>query len=303
MEQPSELLRSPQMESAADGTSLQPPDSVRIYTGVISIVRAMRTFGQNYLDVCLGAVLILAGALKGQQLLTDPSAGRATGFPRELLIGASAFELAFGCWLLAGLYRHLTRWLALAWFSSLATVALAQARGGAPTCACLGNLHASPWIMFAFDVAAVGALWPWSPNDRSCQRHFPITLCLSLLPAVALFGLVSAPRGQTLFAEIDLGDIVQGGQIQHAFQIRNDSRALVEVAAIKTSCPCANIRLEHANVPASQFLAGNVILDLRQKPDYTGDLAIEAKGVTGRGRIAFVLLILSRVQPRFENEE
>jgi hypothetical protein len=148
----------------------------------------------RYLDVVLGAVLLLAGVLKGQQLLTDPSVGRATGFPRELLIGAAAFELAFGCWLLAGLYRRVTRWLALAWFTSLAAVALAQVFGGVPACPCFGELHAHPWLMFAFDVVGVAALWTWTPNDRSSGRRLPTALCLSLLSAAALFGLAGAPR-------------------------------------------------------------------------------------------------------------
>jgi hypothetical protein len=60
---------------------------------------------QRYLDVILGAVLVLAGALKGQHLLTDPSAGRVSGIPRALLIGVATFEMVFGSWLLAGL-RH-----------------------------------------------------------------------------------------------------------------------------------------------------------------------------------------------------
>jgi len=88
--------------------------------GCFSRWRARLADWHRYLDVVLGAVLVLAGVLKGQQLLADPSVGRASGLPRELLLGASAFELAFGCWLLAALYRRLTRWLALAWFTSLA---------------------------------------------------------------------------------------------------------------------------------------------------------------------------------------
>ena len=134
---------------------------------VTSVTRAARMVWQRYLDVVLGGVLVLAGALKGQQLLVDPSVGRATGFPREVLIGAAAFELAFGCWLLAGLYRRVTRWLALAWFTSLAAVSLAQALGGAPSCACLGVLHTQPWLMFSFDVAAFAALGMWSPIGHS----------------------------------------------------------------------------------------------------------------------------------------
>src|SRR5690348_14369622 len=80
---------------------------------IATATRVIQMLGQRYLDVVLGAVLVLAGALKGQQLLADPSVGRATGFPRELLIGVAAFELVFGCWLLAGLHSRLTRWIAL----------------------------------------------------------------------------------------------------------------------------------------------------------------------------------------------
>ncbi len=238
--------------------------------GVDSFTRAAGSISQRYLDVALGAVLVLAGVLKGQQLLADPSVGRASGFPRELLIGASAFELAFGCWLLAGLYRRLTRWLALSWFTSLAAVASAQALGGAPSCACLGELHTHPWFMFAFDVAAVAALWTWTPHDHSSRRQLPTILCLTLLPAAALLGLAGASRDRTLFAEIDLGDIAQGGQKQHAFQCRNDSGAFVEVAGIETSCPCASIRLERREVAVGQFLAGEVTLDMGHRPEFLG---------------------------------
>jgi hypothetical protein len=261
MEQPDERARTSRMEKVADAASLPRGDSVQTRGGgVVSTSRAAWAFLQHYLDLILGVVLVLAGALKGQQLLTDPSTGRASGFPRELLIGASAFELAFGCWLLGGMYRRLTRWLALGWFTSLAAVALAQATGGAPSCACLGELHAHPWLMFTFDVTAVAFLWMWGPIGPASARYFPLVLSLSLLPAAGVISLAAVPSHGPLFAEIDLGDIVQGGQKQHGFQLRNDSGASVEAAVIETSCPCASIRLERNGVPADEFLAGNVML-------------------------------------------
>lgn len=264
--------------------------------GVISITRAAGTFLHRHLDVILGAVLVLAGALKGQQLLMDPSAGRASGFPRELLIAASAFELGFGCWLLGGLYRRLTRWLALGWFTSLAAVALAQAMGGAPSCACLGELHTNPWLMFAFDVASVAALWPWGPIASPSARLFPVVLFLSLLPAAGLLSLAAVPPHEPLFAEIDLGDIAKGGQKQQAFQLRNDSGTFVEVATIEMSCYCASIRLERTGISAGALLVGWAQFDLQQKPDFAGDLAVEAKGLTRHGQVAFVLVIRSHVR-------
>lgn len=248
----------------------------------------------------LGLVLVLAGALKSQQLLTDPSVGRATGFPRELLMGTAAFELAFGCWLLAGLYRRLTRWLALAWFTSLAAVALAQALGGASACPCFGELHAHPWFMFVIDVLAVLALWTWSPLGSSSRSHLPLILFLSLLPSVALLGLARIPRSQPLFAEIDLGDVVQGGQKEQPFHIRNGSRTFVEIAAVESSCACGRIYLEGNRVVAGQSLAGNVTLDLRHKPTFVGDLAIDVKGLTPGKRAVLLLVIRARVYPAFQ---
>lgn len=298
MEQPSSLARPSLTENTADAPSLQGGDSVQMWGGgLIPRACAAWTFLQRYLDVALGLVLVVAGALKGHQLLTDASAGRASGFPRELLIGATAFELAFGCWLLAGLYRRMTRWLALAWFTSLAAVALAQAMGGAPTCACLGELHTNPWLIFAFDMAAVAALWMSGPIGSSSPRCLSLALFLSLLPAAGVISLAAVPRPESLFAEIDLGDIAQAIQKQQAFQFRNDSGTLMEISAIETSCPCASIRLERSGVPAGQFLAGTVTLDLRPKPEFTGNLVIEAKGLRSNGKVVFLLRIRAWVNP------
>ncbi len=287
-------LRNP-AEVRCTAAPLPRGESVQTRGGGRSYLRSIRRGWHRYLDVLLGAVLLTAGILKGWQLLTDPSVGRAAGFPREVLLAATAFELAFGSWLLAGLYRHLTRWIALAWFTSLAAVALAQAVGGAPSCACLGTIHTNPWLMFAFDVVAVVALGLWSPHDYSSPRHLLTVLCLSLLPAAGLLGFASLFVHEPLFVEIDLGAIAQGGQKQQAFQVVNTSGALVEVATVATSCPCARIQLERSDISTGQLLVGNVSMDLRSKPDFVGNLTVEAKGVRRRGRVAFVLLIRARV--------
>jgi hypothetical protein len=302
MEQPPGFATPSRMESAADAASLQSGDSVQKWGGQNSSARAALTVLFRYLDVVLGAVLVLAGALKAQQLLADPSVGRASGLPRWLLLGASAFELAFGCWMLAGLVRRPTRWLALGWFTSLAAVSLAQAVGGAPSCACFGELHIHPWLMFSFDVAAVAALWMWMPTGGTSGRRVSMVLILSLLPSAGLIGLTAAPPNEPLFAEIALGDIAQSGEKQQGFQCLNDSGALVEVAAIETSCPCASIHLAGSEVRAGQFLSGNVTLDLRRKLEFAGNLVIEAKGLTKGGRVAFRLLIRARVVPASRTE-
>ena len=138
----------------------------------------------------------------------------------ELLIVAAVFELAFGVWLVAGIYRRATRWLALTWFTTLAVVAIVQAARGAASCACFGaSLHISPWLMFAFDAAAVAALWTWSPHDNVSRRPLLAILYPSLLAATVFLGLAGTVDNQTMFAEIDLGDMAQGELKQHAFSI------------------------------------------------------------------------------------
>src|SRR5579871_6168283 len=109
---------------------LKPPSLVRfpILTAPGLILR--------HVDVVLGIVLALAGTLKGQQVLADSFGGLASAAPRALLV-AAALEIAFGCWLVAGLCRRITRWIAVVWFTSLAAVALASAIDGADSCGCL----------------------------------------------------------------------------------------------------------------------------------------------------------------------
>ncbi len=97
MEQPPGLVRTSLTETTAENMPAERENHIRTYTDGLKLVRSGWTVCQRYRDVILGVVLVLVGALKGHQLLTDPSAGLASGFPRELLIGASAFELAFGC--------------------------------------------------------------------------------------------------------------------------------------------------------------------------------------------------------------
>jgi Protein of unknown function (DUF1573) len=261
------LAKSSLMQRTVDAVPLRQGANARTWE-VTSHLRISWSILKRYLDLGLGTVLVLAGALKGQLLLVDPSLAQVSGFPRELLIVASAFELGFGVWLLAGLYRCLTRWVALAWFTILAVVALMQAVSGAASCACLGGLHTSPWLMFSFDVAVIAALWMWSPKEKTCRRQLLPVLCQSLLPMVALVALAGIPENQTTFVEVDLGDMAQGEQREHAFQCSNNSGMLAEVTTIETSCPCTSLHLERTGVRAGQYHEGSVRLDLRRKPEF-----------------------------------
>jgi len=300
------LVKLPLAGSADDASRQRDKDgelSGERLRGWVQWRRAALGVLYQYLDIVLGAVLTLAGVLKARQLLENPLVGRAGGLPRWLLFCVAAFELGFGLWLLAGLYRRATRWLCLLWFTSLAAVALAQALGGVASCACFGDLHTHPLLMFLFDGTAVVLLWNWTPRDHcssnraSSRWRLPLILALALLAAVGLIGLAGAAPNRPVVAEITLGNTAQGGETQQAFRCINDSGEFMEVASIETSCACATISLERPGVPPGQSLAGTVKLDLRQKPEFVGNLVIEARGLTRRGRVAFLIETRATVYP------
>lgn len=113
--------------------------------------------------VALGLLLLVAAALKGYQLATEPVLAPhldgpwwATGLTtllasRWLLLGAVEFELFFGLWLLAGLYPRQTRAVAIGCFVLFAAVSLFKALSGDATCGCFGKVAIHPWYTFALD--------------------------------------------------------------------------------------------------------------------------------------------------------
>lgn len=120
--------------------------------------------------IALGLLLLVAAALKGYQLATEPVLAPhvdgpwwATGLTallasRWLLLGAVEFELFFGLWLLAGLYPRQTRALAIGCFALFAAVSLFKALSGAASCGCFGKVAVSPWLTLALDIFAAVVL-------------------------------------------------------------------------------------------------------------------------------------------------
>ena len=122
----------------------------------------------SYFDVVrivLGSVLVVASFLKGFDLLTDPLAGHDFLGPRWLLIVLVGFEWGLGLWLLAGFHPRLTRWVAIACFAVFAGTTLTMALAGESSCGCFGRVRVSPWLTLSFDLAAVGALLSFPPNE------------------------------------------------------------------------------------------------------------------------------------------
>ena len=149
----------------------------------------------------LGALLIIAGTLKGWQLLTEPVANNSIWTWRPFMVLQVDFELALGIWLLSGLYKKAAWLTVLLCFSAFSLITLYKGITGAESCGCFGSVHVNPWVtLFAIDVPSVIALLVFRPVLSFMRRResiralvhefftplpsipqFTITTCLALL--------------------------------------------------------------------------------------------------------------------------
>jgi len=149
----------------------------------------------------LGALLIIAGALKGWQLLTEPVANNSIWTWRPFMVLHVDFELALGIWLLSGLFKK-AAWLAvLICFSLFSFITLYKGLSGAESCGCFGTVDVNPWLtLFAIDTPSVIGLLIFRPvlilkrkadsirilfqeffTPLPSVSRFAITTCLALL--------------------------------------------------------------------------------------------------------------------------
>jgi thiol-disulfide isomerase/thioredoxin len=126
----------------------------------------------------LGILLLVAGMLKGWQLLTEPVANNDLWSYRPFLILQVEFELALSLWLLSGLLPRAAWLVSLGCFCLFCLVTLYKGLSGAASCGCFGPVHVNPWItLSAIDVPAVIALSLFPPAFLRRQR---LLLCLRL---------------------------------------------------------------------------------------------------------------------------
>lgn len=107
------------------------------------------------LRAALASVLVVAAALKAYGLATD---GASIGLQRWLLLAVVEAELVLAALLATGLAARRVHYTALAAFGVFAAVSGYKALRGESSCGCFGPLALNPWVTFALDVSAVGAL-------------------------------------------------------------------------------------------------------------------------------------------------
>jgi hypothetical protein len=122
--------------------------------------------GCDLVHKILAALLLIAAALKGHQLATEPVLGDGFLNSRWLLIVTVEFELLLGLWLLTGCWLRPTWAATLACFAFFFGISLYRALSGQASCGCFGRVSVNPWYTAMLDLAIVIALLWWRPKGQ-----------------------------------------------------------------------------------------------------------------------------------------
>lgn len=96
-------------------------------------------------------------------------------------------------------------------------------------------------------------------------------------------------------ARIQMGEVAQGGCKDATFTLTNSEAQTIELARIDTSYPCLTVDVP-LHISTGEQVEGRAKLDLRDEPNFTGEVAIEITGWTSTGDQAFLVVAAVRVQ-------
>jgi hypothetical protein len=262
----------------------------------------------RWVSAGLGLILVIAGILKGHQVLTEPLAEADLVTSRWFLTVVVEFEVMFGLWLLAGLWPVKTRRLAIFWFAILSAITLYQILQGKPTCPrCFGAVPVSASAVLGLDLAAVALLWWFKPDGRfapsidSQRLRLALVLCVYL--AIGIPAAMALVRfGPTFYplrvepAVVDFGNVLQASQNETTVWLTNATSEPIEVAELRTSCPCLDIDFSPRMIAPGERRAASVLLDLNRELRFAGDVEIQVQGIAATRRIAFALVVRANVR-------
>lgn len=120
-----------------------------------------------------------------------------------------------------------------------------------------------------------------------------------VLPVIA----AQSPQSHFLLdanpARINLGEVAQGGRKDATFTLTNSGTRTIELARIETSCPCLTVDVP-LRIPPGEQVESRAKLDLRDEPNFTGEVAIEIRGWTKANEQAFLVTAAVRVPRKSE---
>ncbi len=160
------------------------------------------------LNVLLGAVLLVAAALKAHQYLdgTPSELSRITSWPFQLLTIET--NLALGLWLVSGFHYRIASSAAIMYFLLLAGTSGYMLSQEHDTCGCFGPISITPWATFLFDLLAVCGLL-LCPRSEDKGEFLPVRLrfplvALVILCFVSTYLVVATPTDRRITTAINV---------------------------------------------------------------------------------------------------
>lgn len=128
-------------------------------------------------------------------------------------------------------------------------------------------------------------------SPTSLVRSFVVGILLTAALGCNEKNAAQDPKAHLLLLDaspsrVDMGEVALGGRKQSTFSLTNPGSQAVELAKIESSCPCLIVDVPSRIAPGEQVV-GCAKLDLRDDPNFIGDVAIEIKGWTSAGKLAF----------------
>jgi hypothetical protein len=94
-----------------------------------------------------------------------------------------------------------------------------------------------------------------------------------------------------------MGAVARGGRKSATFTLTNPTSSEVQVAQVITGCPCLTASLPRGPLAPSEKVTVSVSLDLKDEPDFVGNLSIDLRGITPSGAEAFTVTVKVSVRP------
>ena len=237
----------------------------------------------------VGGLLLVAAALKFFGSQAAPLAQIGPFASNSFVITVVELEICLAVWLLWG------RLPAYAWFTSIAAFfifALVSAYTGwlgNASCGCLGDVPASPWLMFALDLVTLTALGFARPDLRqrgssavvflacaACSIGVVVTViaslaCIISAAGTAVFGsqeaALAALRGDSFYVRpgvLDVGRRTAGVRFSSSVEIVN--RAGVPISIVGGSSDCACIVTDSLPCVIDAHSTGEISLTISMPP-------------------------------------
>ena len=154
-----------------------------------------------------GIVLLVASALKIQQLLTEPIISKGFWESWEFFLIQIPLEMGLGIWLVCGLFRKAGWLLGLIAFGGFIGVTLYKGLTGEASCGCFGMVKVNPWLtLSAIDIPIFILLAIFRPKGEKLLpppwpkpvHFFAIAIpTFILLPAIEYILITNKPPLKT----------------------------------------------------------------------------------------------------------